>query len=134
MKGKNLRRYGILVLLALAVTVSGCNSITQSPKEEQRETADEVQQKTQKLQTCGRISIDIVDASASDAVIQQNSGEQPVGELEVTWTLQNGEKATDKVSIEDRREVVRAANKLEGTLEEVVAKSTKCDGVEATYR
>jgi len=134
MNSENMNQYALLVFLALTVITSGCiSNNSQTQKEELQQEVDETQQQAQKLQTCGSINIEIVEASSSEAVIQQNAGNNPVGEVEVTWTLQNGETATKTVSIDRSRGVAQATNSLSGTLQEVVAKSTKCQGIEATY-
>lgn len=134
MKSENLNQYALLIFLALTVIASGCiSNNSQTQKEELQQEVDETQQQAQKLQTCGSINIEIVEASSSEAVIQQNAGNNPVGEVEVTWTLQNGETATKTVSIDRSRGVAQATNSLSGTLQEAVAKSTKCQGIEATY-
>lgn len=134
MKSENLNQYALLIFLALTVIASGCiSNNSQTQKEELQQEVDETQQQAQKLQTCGSINIEIVEASSSEAVIQQNAGNNPVGEVEVTWTLQNGETATKTVSIDRSRGLAQATNSLTGTLQEAVAKSTKCQGIEATY-
>lgn len=135
MRSENLNQYALLIFLAFTVIASGCisNNNSQNQKEELQQEVDETQQQAQKLQTCGSINIEIVEASSSEAVIQQNAGNSPVGEVEVTWTLQNGDTATKTVSIDRSRGVAQATNSLSGTLQEVVAKSTKCQGIEATY-
>lgn len=133
MRKKSLGRFSLLVLLAVTVVASGCISDNgQTNKEKVSELQDDLQQRHDKIMSCTEKQIQILDASASEAFIRQTDGHEPIGELKVTWKLQNGEETTKTVSI-DSSESVRANSGLSGTLKQVKANSTECPGAEDTF-
>lgn len=127
-----LNRYSLIIFLTVAVIGSGCTSDSEkTQKEEMGQQINQTQQKMGKQITCSNVHLDIVAATASNAVIL-NRGSTSTGEIEVTWKLENGKTETKKVSIQVGKQKT-VTNNLTGKLREVVAESVKCEDRKDIY-
>lgn len=124
-----------LILIAVVVVTSGCTSLTGDGQPESnddsapaQDNGEEPSESTRQIQVCSQIVLDIVQADTGSAVLQQTAGSESAGEINVTWTYQNGERSWTTTEMTDRRGSAMAETSAAGSqLSKVEAEPVGCE-------
>ncbi len=125
------RKVVILAAFLLFIGLISAAIIFQSSSGEEQdpgiENKSESVQKPEKAQ-CDQIDISIDSVSGTTAMIRQLN-ENPVGEVEVTWSYAGGETVSETAKLERRGRTTFVESGSSGAVEEFQVKPLRCDGV-----
>ncbi|MFB6189983.1 MAG: archaellin/type IV pilin N-terminal domain-containing protein [Candidatus Nanohaloarchaea archaeon] len=133
-----MKRKGISPLIAavllIAFTMAVASLFAQWAPQLIKSAQGDTKNQSEQIQRCSGVIVEIQSGSSSSATIQQTSGDNPVGNLSVTWFYQSNSPAQTYVSIDSNRGVVQASSPGSGTLDEIRVNPVECEGAPvATY-
>ena len=133
----NMRRKGISPLIAavllIAFTMAVASLFAQWAPQLIQNAQGDTTNRSQQIQKCSGITLEFVSANAENATIQQATGQEAVGDVQVTWLYENEGPQQSTVSIDQTRGVNQTTGgSSTGTLDKVTATPIDCEGAGAT--
>lgn len=134
-----MKRKGISPLIAavlmIAFTMAIASLFSGWIQETTSQSQENVNQQREQTLQCNQMGIDITDASAGEATVEQTRGETAIGNITVTWSYSDSTSPQQGyVNISSSRGLgTTTAGESGGSLSSVSAASQACNSVTDEY-
>jgi len=118
----------IAAVLLIAFTMAVASLFAQWAPQLIQEAQGDTSNQSAEIQRCSGIIVEVTDGSTSQATIQQTSGENPAGNVSVTWYTSDSVGQAFYEITNNREATQVTGGPGSGTLEEIVVNPVDCEG------
>ncbi len=137
-----MKRKGISPLIAavllIAFTMAVASLFAQWAPQLIEDAQGDTRNQSAELQRCSSITLDVISGDVNSTTFQQQTGEDAVGDVSVTWFYQDSDPIQDSIRLNSSRQAVTLEHGQSATgngarvLDEIRLQPTACEGAAAT--